>query len=116
LELHILPIQAVFIGCVNEVEDGGVSMKTYTVILVQLILWSGYTFMEWLSKHDQPIYNVLMFLVFFYLAIIAGNFIMKSAKKTFLITLVSLALYSTFQIAMQLISTFMFIAFLDSST
>ncbi|EIJ81662.1 hypothetical protein PB1_01935 [Bacillus methanolicus PB1] len=91
-------------------------MKIYTVILVQLILWSGYTFMEWLSKRDQPIYNVLMFLVFFYLAIIAGNFIMKSAKKTFLVTLVSLALYGAFQITMQLMSTLLFIAFLDNST
>lgn len=56
-------------------------MKIYTVILVQLILWSGYTFLEWLSKHDHPIYNVLMFLVFFYLAIIAGNFFMNSTKN-----------------------------------
>ncbi|AIE59493.1 hypothetical protein MGA3_13716 [Bacillus methanolicus MGA3] len=79
-------------------------MKIYTVILVQLILWSGYTFLEWLSKHDHPIYNVLMFLVFFYLAIIAGNFFMNSTKKTMLVTLISLALYGTFQITMSWLS------------
>jgi hypothetical protein len=75
----------------------------YTVVLLQLIIWSGYTFIEWLSKHDHPIYNVIMFLVFFYLAIIMGNYIMKSPKKTFLITLTSLAIYASFHFTMSII-------------
>ncbi|MGA9228500.1 MAG: hypothetical protein WB217_19320 [Mesobacillus sp.] len=78
-------------------------MKVYTVILLQLIIWSGYTFIEWLSKHDHPIYNVFMFLVFFYLAIIIGNYIMKSAKKTWIITLISLAIYASFHLTMSVI-------------
>ena len=78
-------------------------LKVYTVVLLQLIIWSGYTFIEWLSKHDHPIYNVIMFLVFFYLAIIIGNYIMKSAKKTFFITLTSLAIYGSFHFTMSVI-------------
>ncbi|WP_423409902.1 hypothetical protein AABM38_07935 [Heyndrickxia sp. MSNUG] len=78
-------------------------MKVYTVVLLQLIIWSGYTFIEWLSKHDHPIYNVIMFLVFFYLAIIIGNYIMKSTKKTFIITLTSLAIYASFHFTMSVI-------------
>ncbi|MEH7445175.1 hypothetical protein V7201_22985 [Bacillus sp. JJ1122] len=78
-------------------------MKVYTVVLLQLIIWSGYTFIEWLSKHDHPIYNVIMFLVFFYLAIIIGNYIMRSTKKTFIITLASLAIYASFHFTMSVI-------------
>jgi hypothetical protein len=82
---------------------GGVYMKTYSVIMIQLIIWSGYTFLEWLSKHDHPVYNVLMFFVFFYLAVILGNFIIKSPKRTFMVTMLSLGLYGSFQAALAFI-------------
>jgi hypothetical protein len=75
-------------------------MKEYTVVLLQLIIWSGYTFIEWLSKHDHPLYNVIMFIVFFYLAVLIGNYIMKSAKKTILTTVLSLAIYGSFHATM----------------
>jgi len=78
-------------------------MKIYVVILLQLIIWSGYTLLEWLSKHDQKIYNVLMFFIFFYLAIQIGNFIMKSAKKTIFITTLSLTLYASVHFTLSLI-------------
>ncbi len=78
-------------------------LKVYTVLLLQSIIWSGYTLMEWLSKHDHPIYNGIMFMVFFYLAIIIGNYIMKSARKTFLITILSLVIYVSFHFTMSFI-------------
>jgi hypothetical protein len=77
-------------------------LKVYSVIIVQLMIWSGYTFLEWLSKHDHPIYNVIMFLVFFYLAVIFGNYIMKSARRTLFTTFVSLGLYASLQLALSL--------------
>nr|WP_251009440.1 MULTISPECIES: hypothetical protein [unclassified Bacillus (in: firmicutes)] len=79
-------------------------MKVYAVMLLQFIIWSGYTLIEWLSKHDHPIYNGIMFLVFFYLAIIIGNHIMKSTRKTFLITVLSLAIYGSIHMTMSFIS------------
>ncbi|WNS77015.1 hypothetical protein RRV45_08535 [Bacillus sp. DTU_2020_1000418_1_SI_GHA_SEK_038] len=78
-------------------------MKVYTALLLQLIIWSGYTFIEWLSKYDQLIYKVLMFFVFLYLAIIIGNYIVKSAKKTFFVTALSLTLYGSFHFSMAFI-------------
>jgi hypothetical protein len=80
-------------------------LKVYTVMLIQMIIWSGYTFTEWLSKHDQPIYNVIMFIVFFYLATISGNYIMRSTKKTLLVTIISLAIYTSFQLTLSLFIT-----------
>lgn len=77
-------------------------MRVYVVVLLQLILWSGYTLLEWLSQHDQVVYNVLMFFIFFYLAIQIGNSIMKSAKKTIFITTFSLSLYASFHFTLNM--------------
>ncbi|MFO1445744.1 hypothetical protein KDN24_21600 [Bacillus sp. Bva_UNVM-123] len=79
-------------------------MRVYTVLLLQLMIWSGYTFIEWLSKYDLLMYKVLMFFIFFYLAIIIGNYIIKSFKKTFFVTSLSLALYGSFYFTMSLIT------------
>jgi hypothetical protein len=78
-------------------------MKVYVVILLQLIIWSGYTLLEWLSQHDQLIFNVLMFFIFFYLAIQIGNLIMNSARKTIFITTISLSIYASVHFALNVI-------------
>ncbi|WML49403.1 hypothetical protein RCG23_05095 [Neobacillus sp. PS3-34] len=79
-------------------------MKIYVVILLQFILWSGYTLTAWLSKHDQPVFNVIMFFIFFYLAFQIGNTITKSARQTLIVTAASLLLYCSFHAAMSLFS------------
>lgn len=68
-------------------------MRVYSVVLLQMMIWSGYSLAEWLSHHDHPVYNVLMFLVFFYLAMLSGKSIVKSIRKTTLITMASLGIY-----------------------
>ncbi|MCM3568748.1 hypothetical protein M3183_11705 [Neobacillus mesonae] len=78
-------------------------MKVYVVMLLQFMIWSGYTFIEWLSKHDQLIYKVIMFFVFFYLAFIIGNKVTNSAKKTFFITTLSLVVYTSIHYTMALL-------------
>ncbi|GHI01391.1 hypothetical protein AM1BK_49330 [Neobacillus kokaensis] len=57
---------------------------------------------EWLSKHDQLIYKVIMFFVFFYLAFIIGNKVTKSVRKTFFITALSLLVYTSIHYTMAL--------------
>jgi len=79
-------------------------MKIYTVILIQLIIWSGFTFIEWLSKYDQLFFKVMMFFIFFYLALIIGNYIVKSIRKTFYITTLSLGLYGSIQFTMSVLN------------
>lgn len=68
-------------------------MRNYMVVLIQLIIWSGYTLTEWLSKHDESLYNVLMFGVFMYIAVISGNYIVGSKKTTICLTALSLCIY-----------------------
>ncbi|SFQ66259.1 hypothetical protein [Bacillus sp. cl95] len=77
-------------------------MKIYMVVLLQLIIWSAYTLIEWLSKHDHPIYNVMMFLVFTYIACFIGHTITKSVRTTMFVTLFSLIVYGSFHISMYM--------------
>lgn len=75
-------------------------MKIYVIVLYQMIIWSSFTLLEWLSKHDDPIYNILMFLVFFYIAVASSNYMIKSIKDTFVITVFSLCMYGLIQFAL----------------
>ncbi|PLS06400.1 hypothetical protein [Neobacillus cucumis] len=77
-------------------------MKVYLVVILQFIIWSGYTLIEWLSKHDQLIYKVIMFFVFFYLAFMLGNHVTKSRKKTLFITALSLVMYTSIHYTLAL--------------
>ncbi|PGY10930.1 hypothetical protein COE25_14280 [Bacillus sp. AFS031507] len=77
-------------------------MRVYIVVILQFIIWSGYTFIEWLSKHDQLFYKVIMFFVFFYLAFLIGNQVTKSVRKTLFITTLSLVIYTSIHYTMEL--------------
>ncbi len=79
-----------------------INMRVYIVMMLQFIIWSGYTFIEWLSKHDQLIYKVIMFFVFFYLAYLIGNQLTGSARKTLFITTLSLIIYTSIHYTMAL--------------
>lgn len=75
-------------------------MKVYTVIIIQFMIWSGFSFAEWLSANDWILYKIIMFFVFFYLAVIIGNLFILSPKKTVITTLFSLGMYSIFHLIM----------------
>ncbi|MEA3572681.1 hypothetical protein ACPOM7_19690 [Peribacillus castrilensis] len=76
-------------------------LKNYLVILFQLIVWSGYTLVEWLSVNDRLVFKVFMFLVFSYLAIYIGKMILKSNRRTMLVTVISLLCYGILQILLE---------------
>ncbi|MDR6998066.1 hypothetical protein J2Y67_000493 [Neobacillus niacini] len=77
-------------------------MRVYVVMLLQFIIWSGYTLIEWLSKHDQLVYKVIMFFVFFYLAYLIGDSITKSSRKTLFLTGLSLVIYTSIHYTLEL--------------
>jgi hypothetical protein len=78
-----------------------VVVKVYVVIISQFMIWSGYTFVEWLSEHDQLVYKVFMFFIFYYLAFLLGRTVTKSGSKAFFITSLSLCLYSSVHFTMN---------------
>ncbi|MDQ0972850.1 hypothetical protein QFZ31_002728 [Neobacillus niacini] len=79
-------------------------MRTYVIMIVQLMIWSAFTFIEWLSKHDQLLYKVIMFFVFFYLAFALCNRVTQSTAKTLFITSLSLMIYSSIHYTLALIT------------
>lgn len=76
-------------------------MRNFIVILIQLIIWSMYSLLEWLSKHDDILYNILLFFVFIFISTQIGNKITKSTKVTILLTLVSLCIYGCLQFVLD---------------
>ncbi len=78
-------------------------MRIYTVMIIQFMIWSGFTLIEWLSTNDWFIYKLIMFFIFFYLAISIGDYMLRSSRKTIAITVLSLSSYSTMHVVMQFI-------------
>ncbi|HEY4548656.1 MAG TPA: hypothetical protein VIG98_00050 [Bacillus sp. (in: firmicutes)] len=78
-------------------------MRIYSVVIIQFIIWSGFTLIEWLSTYDWFVYKIIMFFIFFYLAITIGNQILRSSRKTMAITILSLFLYNTMHLLMIII-------------
>ncbi|RST75350.1 hypothetical protein D4T97_008880 [Siminovitchia acidinfaciens] len=69
-------------------------MKKYVALLLQLMIWSGFTLVEWLSGRDHMLAKTILFAVFFYLAFLIARMIVKSNKTTIFITLASLGAYA----------------------
>ncbi|MBW8348686.1 hypothetical protein K0H71_04370 [Bacillus sp. IITD106] len=72
-------------------------MKKYVALLLQLIIWSGFTLAEWLSGKDHLVSKVILFIVFSYLAILLASKIVDSSRDTFIITVLSLVTYGLLQ-------------------
>ncbi|MDM5328103.1 hypothetical protein [Neobacillus sp. CF12] len=79
-------------------------MRIYVVMILQLIIWSTFTLIEWLSKHDQLLYKVFMFFVFFYLAFLLCNRVTQSTAKTLFITSLSLMIYTSIHYTLALLT------------
>ncbi len=70
---------------------GGVCMYRYIVFLLQMMLWSGYTVAEWISRRDHIEYKWLMFIIVLYLALVIGKRFIHSKQEITIITIVSLS-------------------------
>ncbi|WP_019242465.1 hypothetical protein [Bacillus sp. AP8] len=68
-------------------------MRSYTVILIQWIVWSGFSIAEWLSRHDRLVFKAFMFVVFLQISIFIGKSILHSNLKTGVVTSISLLTY-----------------------
>lgn len=78
----------------------GEGMRLYTVVILQLIIWSGYTFVEWLSKYDKLSMKVIILLIFVYFAMVLGNHLLHSKMRTVLATSISISVYLFFYFIM----------------
>ncbi|MCA1029900.1 hypothetical protein LCL95_02490 [Bacillus timonensis] len=63
-------------------------MRVYLIVLLQLLLWSLYSFIEWFAKYDGVKSKGILLIVFIYLAFLMANSI-GLPKKYALVTTVT---------------------------
>ncbi|MBS4177271.1 hypothetical protein KHA89_07005 [Bacillus sp. FJAT-49731] len=80
-------------------------MKKYVALLLQLIIWSGFTMAQWLSGKDHFFSKIILFVVFFYLAFLLARMIVKSNKLTLWITIMSLSTYGMLHLLLSYVMT-----------
>ncbi|MBS4198807.1 hypothetical protein KHA93_03965 [Bacillus sp. FJAT-49732] len=76
-------------------------VKKYIALLLQLMIWSGFTLAEWFSGKEHLLSKVILFIVFSYLAILIARKIVESKKDTLIITVVSLFTYGLLHSALH---------------
>ncbi|MBB5323839.1 hypothetical protein HNQ34_000931 [Anoxybacillus tepidamans] len=72
-------------------------MKEYVVFLLQMMIWSSFSLIEWLSGRDRPVFRGMLLCIFLYLAFLLARKIGLRTKKALLTTLVTAAVYFSCQ-------------------
>jgi hypothetical protein len=68
-------------------------MKEYVVFLFQMLIWSAFSLIEWLSARDRPIFKGMLFIIFIYIAFLLALRFRLRRKKAFWTTIVSIMIY-----------------------
>ncbi|MGM0873498.1 MAG: hypothetical protein ACQEWV_01650 [Bacillota bacterium] len=63
------------------------------VYCYHLLLWSGYSIVDWLSKKDSIIAKTILLIMFFYLAYLIAFTILKTRKRAILISFLTLLFF-----------------------
>ncbi|MED4972688.1 hypothetical protein RA955_07970 [Geobacillus proteiniphilus] len=68
-------------------------MKAYVAFLLQMMIWSSFSLIEWLSGRDRPFFRGLMLCVFMYIAFLLARQLGLATRKAALTTLGTAAVY-----------------------
>jgi len=68
-------------------------MKVYLVFLIQMLIWSAFSIIEWLSGRDRPFFKGLLLFVFLYIAFLIAQKIGLRSGKAFVTTVMTLIIY-----------------------
>ncbi len=72
-------------------------MKKYTVIIIQVLIWSLYSIVEWVAKYDGFKSKIILLLIFSYFAFLAASKIGLSRKQSICTTILTLLVFFTCQ-------------------
>jgi LytS/YehU family sensor histidine kinase len=80
-------------------------MKQYVVMLIHCLIWSGYTFVDWLAEKDRLEAKIMLLFIFSYFAYLTAQSFGISKKKSLVATICSMGLFfmmkQTFYILIQ---------------
>ncbi|MGZ0085083.1 hypothetical protein ACWNXI_05760 [Caldibacillus thermoamylovorans] len=68
-------------------------MKTYVAFLVQMMIWSSFSIIEWLSGRDRPFFRGVMLCVFMYIAFLLARRLGLATRQAALTTIGTAAVY-----------------------
>ncbi|KXG10397.1 hypothetical protein AT864_00988 [Anoxybacillus sp. P3H1B] len=72
-------------------------MKEYVVFLSQMMIWSSFSLIEWLSGRDRPLFRGLLLCIFLYFAFLLARKMGLRTKKAIWITLLTAIIYFSCQ-------------------
>jgi hypothetical protein len=78
-------------------EEGGCPMKEYFVFLIQMLIWSGFSFIEWLSGRDRPFFRGMLLCIFLYIAFLLARKMGLRTRKALITTMVTVIVYFSCQ-------------------
>jgi len=80
-------------------------MKMYLIIMFHFIIWSTYSFVEYIAKYDGIKSKIILFLIFCYFAFLLASKIGLDKKKA---TLTTISTMCAFYLCQQLAWTYIF--------
>jgi hypothetical protein len=72
-------------------------MKVYVIGLIQVLIWSTFSLVTWLSRSDSLFAKGILLGIFCYLAFLIANKIGLTRKSSFLITAISFLCFFSFE-------------------
>ncbi|MEH7234896.1 hypothetical protein [Bacillus sp. JJ1562] len=72
-------------------------MKVYVIGLIQVLIWSAFSMVTWLSGSDSLLSKVILLIIFCYVAFLIANKIGLTRKGSFLITFISFICFFSFE-------------------
>jgi hypothetical protein len=72
-------------------------MREYLVFLIQTLIWSAFSIVEWLSARDRPFFKGMLLCVFLYIGFLLAQKMGLRTRKALLTTIVTFIVYFSCQ-------------------
>ncbi|MFC4320343.1 hypothetical protein [Litchfieldia salsa] len=72
-------------------------MKNYTVVIIQFIIWSIYSIVEWISQSDGYKSKMILLIIFSYFAFLTATKFGLTRKRAVITTLATISIFFIFQ-------------------
>ncbi|MEH7382363.1 hypothetical protein V7138_18020 [Bacillus sp. JJ1533] len=72
-------------------------MKVYVIGLIQVLIWSAFSLVKWLSGSDSLLARGILLMIFCYFAFLIANKIGLTRKGSFLLTVISFFCFFSFE-------------------
>jgi hypothetical protein len=72
-------------------------MKNYTVVIIQFLIWSLYSIVEWVSRSDGYKSKIILLFIFSYFAFLTASKFGFTRRRAVLTTIATVCIFFTCQ-------------------